>query len=165
MTGREFHWIAGGRETAVRLEGSRDHGTFHTGETAIPFRLLDSSAHTLTLEIDGHRRTFHIVRDRDQYSIWHNGRTYQLSRVHRTALSQSGAVPGSTGDITALMPGKILRIEVSVGDTVEEKQTLAIMESMKMETALKAPRAGRVDEIHCQTGQVVDMGQLLITIV
>jgi pyruvate carboxylase len=80
-------------------------------------------------------------------------------------LSQSGVVPGSTGDITALMPGKILRIEVSVGDTVEEKQTLAIMESMKMETALKAPRAGRVDEIHCQAGQVVEMGQLLITIV
>ena len=68
------------------------------------------------------------------------------------------------GEITALMPGKILRIEVKVGDTVAEKQTVAIMESMKMESALHAPKAGRVAAIHCQPGQVVEMGELLIVI-
>jgi len=62
------------------------------------------------------------------------------------------------------MPGKLLRIEVSVGDTVAEKQTVAIMESMKMETALVAPAAGRVAEIRCQAGQVVDIGEVVMVI-
>ena len=68
------------------------------------------------------------------------------------------------GDITALMPGKILRIDVAVGDTVTEKQTLAVMESMKMETSLLAPKSGRVAAIHCRAGQVVEMGESLIVI-
>ena len=53
---------------------------------------------------------------------------------------------------------------VKVGDTVEEKQTVAIMESMKMESALLAPKAGRVAKIGCQAGQVVDMGEILMVI-
>ena len=62
------------------------------------------------------------------------------------------------------MPGKLLRLEVAVGDTVAAKQPLAIMESMKMETALYAPMAGRVSEIRCEPGQTVDMGQVILVI-
>ena len=62
------------------------------------------------------------------------------------------------------MPGKLLRLEVAVGDMVSEKQIVALMESMKMETALYAPQAGRVAEIRCQPGQVVEMGEVIMVI-
>jgi urea carboxylase len=62
------------------------------------------------------------------------------------------------------MPGKILRIEVAVGETVAEKQTVATMESMKMESALHAPMSGRVAEIRSKPGQVVDMGEIIMVI-
>ena len=62
------------------------------------------------------------------------------------------------------MPGKVLRIDVRAGDTVEEKQALVIMESMKMESALRAPKAGRVTAIRCEPGQIVEMGELLMLI-
>jgi len=47
---------------------------------------------------------------------------------------------------------------------VSEKQTLVTMESMKMETAMAAPRAGKVTAVKCQVGQTVDMGELLVII-
>jgi len=62
------------------------------------------------------------------------------------------------------MPGKLLRFEVAVGDTVAEKQPVAIMESMKMETALYAPREGRDSEIRCEPGKTVNMGQVVLVI-
>ena len=78
--------------------------------------------------------------------------------------AQSQRLSPSSGQITALMPGKLLRIEVAVGDAVTEKQPVAIMESMKMETTLYAAMAGRVIEIRCKPGQAVDMGDILIVI-
>ena len=62
------------------------------------------------------------------------------------------------------MPGKLLRLEVAIGDTVAVKQPVAIMESMKMETTLYAPMAGRVSEIRCEPGQTVDIGQVILVI-
>ena len=86
---------------------------------------------------------------------------------HRASTEKSRIVHSpmaSSGEITALMPGKLLSIDVAVGDTVSEKQPVATMESMKMETTLHAPISGRVTEIRCQPGQVVDMGEILIVI-
>ena len=54
--------------------------------------------------------------------------------------------------------------DIAVGDMVSEKQTVAIMESMKMETALYAPQAGRIAEIRCQPGEVVEMGEVIMII-
>ena len=57
------------------------------------------------------------------------------------------------------MPGKLLRLEVSLGDNVIARQP--VMESMKMETALYAPKADRVADIRCEPGQTLDMGQVI----
>ena len=62
------------------------------------------------------------------------------------------------------MPGKILQVEVAVGDTVTERQAVIVMESMKMENTLHAPRAGVVSEVRCKPGQTVDMGEILLVI-
>jgi len=62
------------------------------------------------------------------------------------------------------MPGRIRRIEVKAGERVAAKQPLVIMESMKMETTLAAPRAGIVAEVKCTVGQTVEMGELLVVV-
>jgi urea carboxylase len=69
-----------------------------------------------------------------------------------------------TGEVRALMPGKLLRLTASAGDTVSEKQIVAIMESMKMESALFAPIAGRVVEVRFKPGDVVEMGDIVMVI-
>jgi biotin carboxyl carrier protein len=124
------------------------------------YRLLDSSH----IEIDGKRHRFYVIHRRDFSIVWLDGRTYQVPRARKT----SGATesPGSsTGEVRALMPGKLLRLEVAIGDTVAEKQTVATMESMKMETALVAPKAGRISEVRFKSGDVLEMGEVVVVIV
>ncbi len=66
--------------------------------------------------------------------------------------------------LNAPMPGKIVKVLVAPGDTVEAGRGVLVMEAMKMENELKAPRAGTVQEIRVKEGQAVEMGALLLVI-
>jgi biotin carboxyl carrier protein len=66
--------------------------------------------------------------------------------------------------LSAPMPGKIVKVLVSLGDVVEAGRGLLVMEAMKMENELKAARAGTIEDIKVQEGQAVDMGALLLVI-
>ena len=159
MTSRELHWRFADQDVIVRIEESKGSGVFHIGERALPFRLLEPNL----IEIDGNRHRFYVLNKGNEYTVWFNGHTHRLERAEKGRLPHATAA-ATSGEIIALMPGKILRLDVKVGDAVEEKQTVAIMESMKMESALHAPKAGRVVKIGCQAGQVVDMGAVLMVI-
>ena len=74
------------------------------------------------------------------------------------------ATPAGADAMPSPMPGNILRILVNVGDTVTENQPLMILEAMKMENEIVAPKAGVVAGIHVKEGQVVNPGDALITI-
>jgi urea carboxylase len=115
------------------------------------------------IEISGKRHRYYVLHGRDSVAVWLDGRTYYVPKARHAQSAHDGTTSGS-GEVFALMPGKLLRFEVAVGDTVAEKQPVAIMESMKMETALYAPMAGRVSEIRCEPGQTVDMGQVVLVI-
>ena len=67
-------------------------------------------------------------------------------------------------DICAHITGTVWKIQVKVGDTVEEEQTVVILESMKMEMPVEAPGAGRVTSIAVSEGQAVDEGDVLLSI-
>ena len=64
--------------------------------------------------------------------------------------------------IGASIPGLVSKINVKVGDIVEENQTLAIIEAMKMETAVTAPKAGVIKQIPVKEGQTIKARELLI---
>ena len=75
---------------------------------------------------------------------------------------------GSTGSgpqrLAAPMPGKVVRVLVSVGDTVLARQPVVVVEAMKMENELRASRDGTVTEIHVREGMSVNAGALLLVI-
>lgn len=66
--------------------------------------------------------------------------------------------------VAAPMPGNILRIDVNQGDTVKEGQILVILEAMKMENEIVAPKDGTVAQIVTSKGAVVDTGSPLVII-
>ncbi|EFR31191.1 pyruvate carboxylase [Eremococcus coleocola] len=66
--------------------------------------------------------------------------------------------------IGAQMPGSVYKIEVKQGQAVESNQVLMITEAMKMETAIRAPKAGHIKAIHCQEKEQIVAGDLLIEI-
>jgi len=60
--------------------------------------------------------------------------------------------------------GKVISVEVKVGDKVEEGDTLCLIESMKMENPILAPVDGTITEIKVEAGQTVETGNLIATI-
>jgi len=82
----------------------------------------------------------------------------------RAGPSAAAAVTASEGAVTAIMPGKIMRVLVAEGDEVAEGDIVCILEAMKMENELKAPKAGVVQTLRMQPGQDVEMGAVLAEI-
>jgi biotin carboxyl carrier protein len=80
------------------------------------------------------------------------------------------AVPARAGNDAAPVtmrspiPGRVVKLLVKVDDTVKAGQTVAVLEAMKMENELRAPRAGRVSIVRCAEGTAVEAGQDLVTI-
>ena len=64
--------------------------------------------------------------------------------------------------VKAHIAGTVWKIEVAVGDSVSEGQTVVILESMKMEMPVESPGAGRVVRIAVSSGQPVEEGATLV---
>ena len=67
-------------------------------------------------------------------------------------------------NVAAEMAGTVFRIETEVGATVEAGDELLVLESMKMEIPVEAPRAGRVARLLVQEGQAVAEGDVLVVL-
>jgi acetyl-CoA carboxylase biotin carboxyl carrier protein len=67
-------------------------------------------------------------------------------------------------DIEAHITGTVWKIEVAVGDTIEEGDTVVILESMKMEMPVESEDDGAVKEIRCEEGQSVQEGEVLVVL-
>ena len=65
-------------------------------------------------------------------------------------------------DVEAHITGTVWKIEVAVGDSVDEGDTVVILESMKMEMPVEAEDAGTVKEISVEEGQAVSEGDTLV---
>ena len=66
--------------------------------------------------------------------------------------------------VDAHITGTVWAIEVQVGDEIEEGDTVAILESMKMEMPVEAEDSGTVTEIRCEEGQAVNEGEVLVVL-
>jgi len=67
-------------------------------------------------------------------------------------------------DVEAHITGTVWKVECEVGQSVEEGDTLVILESMKMEMPVEAEDGGKVTEIKCEEGQSVSEGDTLVVL-
>ncbi|MDQ6750911.1 MAG: biotin/lipoyl-binding carrier protein [Actinomycetota bacterium] len=67
-------------------------------------------------------------------------------------------------DIDAHITGTVWKIEVAVGDKVQEGDTIVVLDSMKMEMPLEAEDGGTVKQVLCQEGQAVNQGDTLVVL-
>ena len=93
--------------------------------------------------------------------LWLDGNLFVFQRAEGRRRGSAAAADGP-GDILAPMPGAVLEVLVKEGDRVERNQTVMIMESMKMELVITAPREGVVRRVAAQPGQQVDRGMRLL---
>ena len=113
-------------------------------------------------------------------TITHNGRSIRLAVARDQRGVWIGWPEGSSyfekesrlaegshkhRDVRAPMTGKVIKLLINQSDMVAEGDVLVILEAMKMEYRLTAPHAGTVEEVHCQEGELVDLGKVLIKLV
>ena len=67
-------------------------------------------------------------------------------------------------EVEAQITGNVWKVEVAVGDEVEEDDVLLVIESMKMEIPVGAPEDGRVAEIRVAEGQAIEEGDILVVL-
>ena len=80
------------------------------------------------------------------------------------AAPAAAAAPAGGDAVTAPMPGTILKVNVNVGDMVKAGQVLVVLEAMKMENDIPAPRDGKVAQVLVSKGSTVDTGAPLLTL-
>ena len=95
-----------------------------------------------------------------RYQVWLDGERH-LVEAERDARKGHGSNE-SDDALVAPMPAKVVRIAVKEGDAVEDGQTLVVLESMKMELGVTAPRSGKVQKIGAEVGAIVPAGTVLV---
>ena len=103
-------------------------------------------------------RAYGSARGDERY-IALQGENYTL-RLPETHTRQRQSA--RAGDLTAQMPGQVTEVRVKAGDEVRSGQVLLIMEAMKMEIRVSAPRDGQVRQVFVTVGGTVERGQRLI---
>ena len=70
----------------------------------------------------------------------------------------------SVTEVRAIMPGRVVSVSVALGDPVTAGQELLVVEAMKMQNELRAPRAGIVERLAVAAGQTIELGDLLVVV-
>lgn len=98
--------------------------------------------------------------------VFVNGVSYplEIEKVETTRFKAPSLAKEASGLVKADLPGQVTSLFVSEGDTVEKGQALGILEAMKMENEIIAPRNGKIKSISAPTGKAVMRGDLILEI-
>lgn len=118
--------------------------------------ILEGRVYDLSVEIKG-----------DLCAVFSREGKYSLKLVdRRRAITGTGVGEGRAGlqRVCADMPGKVVRVLVRVGDRVAYDQGLVVLEAMKMQNEIRAPKSGVVKEVGAIEGKAVNSGELLVSL-
>ncbi|MCW2998392.1 MAG: ATP-grasp protein [Solirubrobacterales bacterium] len=133
-------------------------GRTHAGAGVRPVPGEDD---VVRVTLDGVSRRYAVHVTGDVIHVARDGH-HLAARTHRPVRSGAGALAGS---LEAPMPGTVLLVHVANGDTVTEGDVLLVLESMKMELSITAPRDGTVEGLELAVGDRVALKQPLVAVV
>lgn len=108
-----------------------------------------------------------VFREYGNTCVFLHGREFDclVEDQRLVAIRKAAGLRSDSGkrELHAPMPGLVMRILKSAGDTVVKGDPLLVVEAMKMENELKSPSDGTIMEIHAVVGKPVDKGAVLVT--
>lgn len=106
-------------------------------------------------------RLAYAAREGERTWVFIDGRTFVIEPESREASERVHATDDQVA-LSAPMPATVLAVEVALGQAVAAGDLLVLLEAMKMEVPIKAPRAGRVKSVACREGELVQPGVPLL---
>lgn len=155
----------GDAEHNLEISRTADGYRLYTADDSASFDLKTGADGRAWLTLEGVHHEVVIATKGDDVFVHFDGEAYQLRYEHplkRLAAAGQGAAEDR---VLAPMPGSIVSVTVKAGDAVSKGQTLLVMESMKMETTISAPRDGVIETVTYDKGQTFDRDALLLSLV
>jgi geranyl-CoA carboxylase alpha subunit len=151
-----------GEQLDVRLLSDDARFTVTVGDETVDIELLSIEANRSTAILNGVRSSQRFALEGDTLYLDAGSGHFQFDNV--THAPAATAVGAGSGQVKASMDGAIIDVLVAEGDSVEQGQTLVILEAMKMEHQLKAGISGTVESISTAVGDQVKSRQVLVSI-
>ncbi len=108
-------------------------------------------------------RTIEVVVDGWRFELEVEDAARAALRERATRARVHGSANGPL-EVHAMIPGRVAGVAVAAGDTVTAGQTLIVVEAMKMQNELRAPRDGIVERVAVGVGETIDLGDLLVVL-
>lgn len=122
---------------------------------------------TFSLILNDHSYDVIVNPQASSFQVFVNGVPFNVTLYDpRKARSFSSGEVNASGPIviSSSMPGKVVKLLVSLGETVEKEQGLVVVEAMKMQNELKSPKAGRISQINVSENQSVNNKDPLLVV-
>lgn len=154
----------GDLEVPLALSRGPQAYRLQSGDSWLDIDLATDADGRSWLTVAGRRMPVVIATHGDEVFVHLDGEAHALR--YRHPLDRLAAQSGNAAEdgIFAPMPGSIVSVAVQAGDAVSRGQTLLVMESMKMETTLVAPRDGVVAEVRFEKAQTFERDVLLLSL-
>jgi acetyl/propionyl-CoA carboxylase alpha subunit len=143
-----------------RLEGHVDGRAVSADARVV--RAFEGGA-ALVVSHEGGRARAVVVRDGDVVHVAMRGRVFRFKAVAARQEADARAADGAETFAASPMTGVVRQVVAEPGRSHAAGETLAVVEAMKMEFAVLAPRAVVVEEVRAKTGDRVEIGQVLVT--
>jgi len=153
-----------GTEHALWLERAGAGYRLHGLGRVVPVALEALGEGNAVLTLAGARQDVMVAADGDHVYIHLDGETWTVH--YADPIERYSHAHGASADdvAEAPMPGVVIAVLVKDGETVVRGDTLVVIESMKLETAVKAPRDGTIASVHVAVGQSFDRTAPLVTL-
>jgi biotin carboxyl carrier protein len=128
------------------------------------YRVKDISFqdYKISFRISDRKYTMHSTADASRSYLSYDGEYYFIEQVSATGPGVVGAADQKANSVSSPMPGLLVKVPVTVGESVKDGQTLAIVEAMKMQNELRAARDGVVKKVNFKEGEQVDAFQPIV---
>jgi len=157
------HCTVNGEEVDARVVPLNHNGlhVLHHGQQAYEVFLSNQEAGTYQMLMLGGKRIITQISSRVKKRLKASG-DCNSGFLPACASTAGTSATGSQTQVTAPMHGLVVDVLVHEGDTVEQGQTLVVLESMKMQMQLRSPRPGKLATITVQPGSQVEKGACLV---
>ncbi|MEJ8475772.1 acetyl/propionyl/methylcrotonyl-CoA carboxylase subunit alpha [Roseibium algae] len=136
------------------------HFNVRINDASVQLHVVKAEDGHVTFDSEGHRQSASVAKDGGSITVFLGGLAHKFGLTDH--LANDDEQSGSSDRLIAPMPGLVKLLNATAGQVVEKDQPLIILEAMKMEHTLKAPRDGKIGEVFAAEGEQVQDGTTLL---